>query len=183
MSRIRTRLSVAAAVLCTCTQAIPQHTSAQTARNLPDGIWEASDGKGGAVGIHLWGKSSSLGHGGPPVSDHETPYPVLLIGVYERSGEVVSCGEENFFDTGWHGHKDPGVRSGYADGLLTVVYPQFPNEVAREVALQWDSQANVWTGRFHRGGFDRVVTLRPAPARRNHDQSLCIGPSVMPSKQ
>ena len=153
---------------------------APTVRTLPDGIWEASNGKGGAVGINLWEVSSSLGHGGPPVSDNEALHAVLQIGVYERSGEVVHCGEENFFDTGWQGHKDPGVRSEYTDGLLAVVYPQFPREVAMNVELRWNQRTDVWEGRFHSGGFDHAITLRRAPARPNHDQSLCIGSSVMP---
>ena len=160
------------------TQVVPQQPPPPVARTLPDGIWEASNGKGGAVGINLWEISSSW-PSRTPQSWNEAIHPALQIGIYERSGEVVRCGEENFFDTGWQRHKNPDVRSEYTDGLLTVVYPQFPREVAMNIELRWNQQTDVWEGRFHRGGFDHVIILRRARARPNHDQSLCRAPSII----
>jgi hypothetical protein len=148
-----------------------QQTATLTRTVPTEGIWEADEGQSGTVGINLWDVSSSLGHGGPP-EPNEAAHPVLQIGVYERSGTSVQCGEENFFDTGWRGHKDERVQAGFTNGVLTVTY-QFPGETAIDLDLRWHPDSNTWTGRFHRGAFDKIVTLHRAPDRRTHDQELC----------
>jgi hypothetical protein len=146
---------------------------------LPEGIWEAEPAPSGTVGINLWGVSSSLGHGAPS-DPGEIEHPILQVGVYLRTGAKVRCGEENFFDSGWRGHKDPGVRTTFTNGVLTVTYPQFPHETAMDLALSWHPDTDTWSGRFHRGSFEEVVVLHRAPDRRTHDQELCLGPSVIP---
>jgi hypothetical protein len=164
------------AVLFSSGLTLCERTAKPTRATLPQGIWEADEGQSGTVGINLWEVSSSVTHGGPP-NPEEVTHPVLQIGVYERSGTSVQCGEENFFDTGWRGHKDVGVQAAFTNGVLIVTYPQFPNETAINLELTWHPDTNTWTGRFHRGSFDKVVTLHHAPDRRTHDQELCMVPS------
>jgi len=103
----------------------------------------------------------------------------LQVGVYERSNAKVQCGEENFFDTGWRGHKDRGVEAKIVGEHLVVTYPRLPGEIAMDIDMWWIPAEDVWRGRFRRGSFDRQVTLHRAAERTNHDQELCIGPSTV----
>lgn len=150
----------------------PQMVLGQAEAPFPEGVWEADAGQLGTVGINLWSVPSSLGHGGPAESITATR-AVLQVGVYNRAGAAVQCGEENFFDTGWRGRKEPGVRASFTNNVLTVTYPQLPHETAVDVNLRWHPDAATWTGRFHRGDFDKDIVMDPAPNRPNHDQSLC----------
>jgi hypothetical protein len=118
--------------LSTCIQAADAEFEAKSLSSV-DGIWETSDGNGGAVGLNLWRVSSSLSHGGAPSGQGETSHPVLQIGVYERSRARVHCGEENFFDTGWRGHKDLGVEAKLVGEHIVVTYPQLPGETAMDL--------------------------------------------------
>ncbi len=147
--------------------------------SYPVGVWETDSDSFGAVGINLWTASSSSGHGGPR-DPEEREHTVLQVAVYQRARAQVQCGEENFFDTGWRGHENAGVRTVFTKGVLTVAYPQFPHETAIDVDLSWHPETDTWTGRFHRGNFDKIVVLHRAPDRPTHDQELCLAPSVMP---
>ena len=173
------RLSFALLPVIACIQAIATVASGQEEAQPSQGIWEASNGKGGAVGLNLWQESSSLFHGGA-ANHNETPHPVLQIGIYERAHAAVRCGEENFFDTGWRGHKDFGVKAELIGEHLVVTYPQFPRENAVDLDLWWNTEGGDWKGRFHRGSFDHTVTLHRMPDRMNHDQELCIGLNGVP---
>ena len=157
--------------------------TAMTPIHAPDplnGIWEAPDGNGGAVGLNLWTTSSSEWHGeesaeeGPLKPLPGPGHPVLEFGVYHRANAQVRCMEENFFDTAWRGRQDPEVVDTYAGGHLVVHAPKRTNpEFAIDLDLWLDPWSHTWTGRFHRGSFDRQVTLQPAPARPDHDGGLC----------
>jgi hypothetical protein len=160
-----------AAGSCICIAA-QQLNNGRTAVTF-EGIWEAEDGSGGAVGINLWQESSSSPHGGPPVDGNQVPHPVPQIGAYQRAHARVRCLEESFSDTGWRGHKDAGVSAELIGEHLVVTYPQFPGEKAMDLDLTWDNKADVWRGRFHIGAYDKQVVLHRAPDRPSHDQEIC----------
>jgi len=98
MQNTRTLLIMAAALLGARIDARPQKDSTSPVASLPEGIWEASNGKGGAVGINLWAESSSLDHGGPPVGDKLAPIqsyklasprdPVKQFAVVKRTSSI-----------------------------------------------------------------------------------------------
>lgn len=156
-------------------QAIPQSPDNWVPNpQLPLGIWELADQKGGAIGINLWRVPASMGHGGPPPKPDEKDYPVLQIGVYQRVQAHVRCGEENFFDAGWRG-PPYGTTTSYQNHLLEIHSPARTYDTPIDVQLTFDAQQNVWRGRFRRGAFDQNVTLTPAPYRHTHDQELCFG--------
>jgi hypothetical protein len=142
---------------------------------LPVGIWELADQRGGAIGINLWRVPASMGHGGPPLKSDEKDYPVLQIGVYQRVKAYVRCGEENFFDAGWRGQTH-GVTTSYQNQVLEIYYPPGFGDPSIDVHLTFEPQKDIWRGRFHRASFDETVTLTRAPNRPNHDQELCVGP-------
>jgi hypothetical protein len=127
----------------------------------------------GAVGINLWEAPSSDEHGGPVPAGEDSNKPILLIGVYQRSNAMLRCGEENFYDTGWRGVTNGGS-SNYAQGRLTVSNPgRFGSAVTIDLDLRFDPVRDVWTGRFHRGTFDKFLTLRRAPNRDDYDGGIC----------
>ena len=184
-SQVRVWLCIFVLTGTLCAQATKEQRTASHVR-APDpmnGIWEAPDGNGGAVGLNLWTESSTDWHGeqraeeGPFKPLAGPSHPVLLFGVYHRAGARVRCMEENFFDTGWQGRQDANVVNRYTAGHLQVHAPGKHNaDFAIDLDLWFDPFARTWTGRFHRGNFDQQVTLRPAPARPSHDAGLCMGP-------
>jgi hypothetical protein len=150
-----------------------QKTDLTSAKSVtPVGIWESDEGTG-AVGINLWEAPSSDEHGGPVPSGEDGNKPILLIGVYQRSNATLRCGEENFYDTGWRGVAN-GASSNYAQGRLTVSNPgRFRSAVTMDLDLRFDPVRDVWIGRFHRGTFDKFLTLHRAPNRDDHDGGIC----------
>ena len=57
-------------------QAIPQNPDGWAPNpQLPVGIWELADQKGGAIGINLWRVPASMGHGEPLLKSGEKDYP------------------------------------------------------------------------------------------------------------
>ena len=154
---------------------VPQNPDPALLKSQPPiGIWEAQGRNGGAIGINLWEVPASIGHGGPLLKSGEKDYPVLQIGVYERSKARVQCLEENFFDTGWQGVTS--VYSKYADGRLIIHVPaNYKGVPPIGIELTFDPQGDAWTGRFHRGTFDENTTLSRAQDRPSHDQELCLG--------
>ena len=154
---------------------VPQNPDHALLKSQPPiGIWEAQGRNGGAIGINLWEVTASRGHGWALLKSGEKDYPVLQIGVYERSKARVQCLEENFFDTGWQGVTS--VYSKYADGRLIIHVPANYKGVPRiDIELAFDPQGDAWTGRFHRGTFDENTTLSRAQDRPSHDQELCLG--------
>jgi hypothetical protein len=154
----------------------PQVGDAQATKptaKAPSGIWEYEDSAGGAVGINLWEARQPSWHDGPPLKGEQLNPLTLQIGVYHRKLANVRCGEENFFDAGWKG-PSRGVIAAYSDGVLRVWTPEEKIAPRIEVELAFDPTANTWKGRFHRGNFDKTVTLRRVADRVWHDGQLCM---------
>ncbi|MGC2398427.1 MAG: hypothetical protein WA510_01525 [Acidobacteriaceae bacterium] len=129
------------------------------------GIWETSNGQGGAVGIHL-----ALATTLPGDDDHVAWTPQawqhLEVDVFERKGAERGFGDANGFSD-----SQRGGTVLFKDGRLELHYVshwQDATSIDLDLVLQADS---CWRGRFHRGKFDRVVSLcRPTPGanvRRN----------------
>jgi hypothetical protein len=124
------------------------------------GIWEAPDGHGGAIGIHLLLSTTAPADVITLVGAKQL-WSGLTVGIYQRSGPVLQVGEGNYFGDSPRGG---GVR--YASDRLTLRAPGF------DLDLRHNSR-NEWTGRFHRKGFDSEVTLtRPGKRKSRKDAWL-----------
>ncbi len=121
------------------------------------GLWEVSNGRGGAVGIHLMLTTSVAPDAkadGKTLAGVEQLWENLEVGVYERQGQVLAFGEENSFsDT-------PGGASvKLEDGRLQLHFVcQWPSDPSIDLDLV-KQPGDRWVGRLHRGSFDGKVTL------------------------
>ena len=132
------------------------------------GVWESSDGRGGAVGIHLELMTMVPGDADSPVWVPQS-WQHFNLGVFEREGPELVFGEENYFTN------DPsGGRVTFEKGSLRL---HFATSRARIPSVDLDlfrEPDGCWRGRFHRGSFDSVVTLcRPTPG-----PSVALSPLV-----
>ena len=129
------------------------------------GVWEAPDGKDGAVGIHLQLTTAVSGDADPPVWTPQS-WKHLDVGVFQRRGPELEFGEENYFSDDLRGGS---VK--LEDGRLQL---HFISSIRDTPSVDLDlvrQPSGCWRGRFHRGAFDSAVTLcRPTP-----------GPDVPPS--
>lgn len=116
------------------------------------GIWEAPDGHGGAVGLHL-----TLDTTTPVETRSLSGVPQkwlgLAVGLYHRTGSALQPPQENSFSD--------SIRGGsvhYQDGRLTLQAPGYDLDLHRV-------PGDRWSGRFHLHDFDQNVTLsRPSDA-------------------
>jgi hypothetical protein len=110
------------------------------------GLWEAPDGHGGAVGIHL------LLHTTLPVEaatliGAEQKWLGLQVGLYQRTAAELPLRHENGFSDSARGGN---VRC--EGGRLTLHSAGYDLDLRR-------TAGDKWSGRFHREAFDSVVTL------------------------
>lgn len=132
------------------------------------GLWETSNGKGGAVGIHLLLTTSVPGNA-TTLNGVQQSWRSLEVGVYERKASSIQFGEQNYFSD-----SPRGGNVTYEDGRLKL---HFITPVANEPSIDLDLMHNMdgsWTGRFHRGAFDSKVTLR-RPNSDNTGQGKIVG--------
>jgi hypothetical protein len=113
------------------------------------GVWEAPDGHGGAIGIHL-------------VLDTTAPVDTTtLIGItqkwlglqvapYRRAAAEIQVGDENYFSDSLRGES-----ARYENGRLTLHARGYDLDLRRVAQDKEDK----WSGRFHREDIDTVVTL------------------------
>lgn len=129
------------------------------------GLWEISNGKGGARGIHLilstsvdpFAKSDRK-----TLTGVEQQWEHLEIGVYERQGPVLAFGEEGFFSD-----SPRGGGATLEDGHLQL---HFVSRVASTPSVDLDLMKEAgdrWVGRFHKGDFDEQVTLERPGGKRS----------------
>lgn len=152
-------------------------------QHLPIGVWESEQPDGSVIGIDLSVVPASVPDA---VYPEGTPRPQgsrLQIGVYQRKHKKIACGEENFFLTGWTG---PGSEDGfavYANRKLEVHYHDRVSGSEIHVELVLDPIKEVWTGQFHRKGFDQPASLHRTSDRPDPAQGGCFlgGPSPPPS--
>jgi hypothetical protein len=156
----------------------PQHSSAQERQDRSfylgtpvthpedlSGLWEAPDGHGGAIGIHLLLDTTA------PV-DANTLTGVtqswlgLQLGIYQRSGAELRPGDENFFSD-----SPRGGSLRYEGGRLTLHAPGYDLDLHRIA----EGNEDKWSGRFHRGDIDSVVTLARPMLRPQSKNTWFLG--------
>lgn len=125
---------------------------------LPEGltgVWETSDGHGGAAGM-LVGMTTEVA--GQPktlrgASQLERDFTVML---YHQESAMPGKDGAYFVAT-------PGASTRWDGRLLRILH-----QPDVDVALAWDARNDLWRGHFRRKGFSAEVILRrPSPAR-NH---------------
>jgi hypothetical protein len=133
------------------------------------GLWEAPNGSGGAVGIHLsmW---TTIPGDAIMLRGVQQSWNSLELGVYERKGATIEFGDENNFSDSPRGGN---VR--YENGRLTL---NFEARVAGDPSFDLDllhQPDGSWKGRFHRGTFDSEVTLRRPSPEAGTETSPVVG--------
>lgn len=126
------------------------------------GIWEAPDGHGEAIGLHLI-LSTTAPDDATTLVGAKQSWHSLGVGIYQRSGPVIQFGEENYFDDSPRGGN---VR--YDNDRMTLHAADFDLDLRH-------NQRNEWTGRFHRRGFDSQVTLTRPADRGSKKDSWLVG--------
>lgn len=125
------------------------------------GIWENSNGRGGAIGIHL-GLDTIIPSLGDKQSWAPQSWQYLQVGVFERKGAEIERGEE-----GWFSDSRRGGDVTFDQGRLELHFVS-PWTDTSSVDLDLVQQAGgCWDGRLHRGQFDSHVTLCRPIARQS----------------
>ncbi len=133
------------------------------------GVWEASNGTQGVVGLHFLLTTKVAGApttltGVPQTEEH------LAIGVYQRNGPQLRQGDQNYFmdspDSGvsWDGKR-----------LALNWTPRVAGDPAIDLDLIYDNEQQTWSGQFHRGAFSGHVTLRRPTVKGNVTASPLTG--------
>ena len=125
------------------------------------GLWEAPDGQGGAVGLHLQLTTTVPADIRTLRSVTQTWFSLQIV-VYQRKGATIQIGEENFFADSY---ADSNIR--FDQGRLTLHFAS-PRAGVPAVDLDLVQQpGGTWEGRVHRGRFDsRLKLLRPGVGKR-----------------
>jgi hypothetical protein len=110
------------------------------------GVWEALDGHGGTVGIHLILDTTTPVDTTTLIGAKQT-WLGLQVGLYRRAGAELRPSDENLFSDSLRGGS---VR--YEQDRLTLHSSGYDLDL-RHIA------GDKWSGRFHREDFDSVVTL------------------------
>ncbi len=124
------------------------------------GLWEAPNGKGGIIGIHL-SLATTIPSSATSLAGIEQSWLHLQVALYERADASIPGAEMNGFSDSLRGGSVH-----YNGSRLTLHYDDFDLDLSRVRSKRGDRSApeNRWFGRYHRNGFDRTVTLtRPAP--------------------
>ena len=121
------------------------------------GIWETSNGHGGAIGIHLE-LDTTIPSDGDKQSWVPQSWQDLQVGVFERKGIETQFGEEGYFSDSRRGGSVT-----FDQGRLQL---HFVSRWADTPSIDLDLIQQVggcWDGRLHRGDFDSHVFLcRPS---------------------
>ena len=112
------------------------------------GLWEAPDGHGGMIGIHLMLDATIPGNATTPAGAPQS-WLDLQLSVYQYHGTAFQPWEMN---GGSDSPRGGGVR--FENGRLTLHYSGFV-----DIDLVQHG-ADTWMGRLHRGSFDERVVLR-----------------------
>jgi len=120
---------------------------------LLSGLWEAPDGRGGLIGLHLQlitnvpGTTTSLA-GAQQTWEH------LEVGVFQTKGPTLQFEDQNYFSD-----SPRGSNVHFENDRLSL---HFASAYARTPSVDLDltSVGDTWKGRFHRGDFDAEVELR-----------------------
>jgi hypothetical protein len=127
------------------------------------GLWEAPDGKGGAVGIYLQLSTTVPGATTTLVGTTQS-WVSLSVALYRRRGATLNISNEeaNFFADSPRGG---GVH--FEHERLTLHFKEYDLDLHH-------TPADEWTGRFHRREFDENVTLK-RPSSGSRTTSWIVG--------
>lgn len=133
------------------------------------GLWETSDGKGGAVGIHLRLVTTATGNA-KTLTNTPQFWEHLEVGVYQRKGAQIEFGEENFFTD-----SPTGGRVTFQNRRLQLTAASFDLDLTQQAEGQW-------VGRLHRESFDSLVTLRRPDATNRANMQPIVGTPIVGNK-
>jgi len=120
---------------------------------LLSGLWEAPDGNGGIIGLHLQLITSIPGTTTSFTGIRQT-WEHLEVGVFQSKGSVLQFEDQNYFSDSPRG---ADVR--FENNRLSLHFvPSSP--ITPSVDLDLMRLNDTWKGRFHRGQFDAKVELR-----------------------
>jgi hypothetical protein len=126
------------------------------------GLWEAPDPRGGAIGIHLL-LDTTAPVDATALVGIEQKWLGLQVNPYRRAGAEIQVGEENSFSD-----SPRGGNARYENGRLTLHFPGYDLDLHH-------IPGDKWTGRFHREGFDSIVTLARPIVRTASNQPWFVG--------
>lgn len=132
------------------------------------GVWETENGSS-VIGIAI-GLTTAVKGSPATLRGVEQLFNYAQIAVFERGGAEWVFGDANWFSTdaeGTHWSKDHLEMRG-------MVNPA-KREPEIAVDLRFDPVTESWSGRFHRGEVDRIVTLRRPHRPSNQPQSPFVG--------
>ena len=132
------------------------------------GLWEAHDGHGGAVGIHLL-LTTTISASADTLSGTQQSWQALEVGVYERKGVMIQLGEQNYFSD-----SPRGGNVSFEDAQLRLHFVSRWADLP-SVDLDLVQAGDRWVGRFHRGNFDSDVTLRRPGMDRTTKANPIVG--------
>lgn len=116
------------------------------------GLWEASDGHGGLVGLHLK-LITRIPGGTTSVNGIRQTWEHLEVGVFESKSPALQIGDANYFTD-----SPEGVHVRFDKNQLSLHLAN-STPVTPSIDLDLTLVSDVWKGHFHRGNFDSIVEL------------------------
>jgi hypothetical protein len=113
------------------------------------GLWETQDGHKGTIGIHL-SLITTVSTRATSLAGTVQSWHNLVVNVYERKGPTIALYDQNSFSD-----SPRGGNVTFDQGRLRLHSVAPPS-----IDLDLVQSGHRWIGRFHRGAFDRHVTLR-----------------------
>jgi len=135
------------------------------------GLWEAPDGSGGAVGIHLM-LTTTVPVSADTLGSAQQLWERLEVGVYERKGPDIQFGDQSYF-----GDSPSAGNVAFDEGVLRLHFAS-PWKDTPSVDLDLRQTGDTWVGRLHRGYFDANVILRRPGAGGTAKTSPIGGTSI-----
>lgn len=117
------------------------------------GLWQAPDGHGGIVGLHLQ-LITRIPSTTTSLADIQQRWERLIVGVFQSKSPILQIGDADYFTD-----SPQGIYVRFENDHLSLHLinstPQRPS-----VDLDLKHVGDTWKGRFHRGDFDAHVELR-----------------------
>jgi hypothetical protein len=131
----------------------PYHGRVVTSPESLSGLWQAPDGHGGLVGLHLQ-LITDIPSTTTTLTGVQQTWEHLEVGVFQTKGPTLQSEDQNYFSDSPRGSN---VR--FENDRLSL---HFASAYARTPSVDLDltRAGDTWTGRFHRGDFDAQVELR-----------------------
>lgn len=117
------------------------------------GLWQAPDGHGGLVGLHLELITDIPGTTTSVASAQQT-WEHLEVGVFQAKSHTLQFEDQNYFSDS-PGGSNARFENDHLSLHFVSSFPRTPS-----VDLDLTRVGDTWKGRFHRGDFDAQVELR-----------------------